>query len=94
MSALLAPVEEWVPQSASEREWETLRAASPQVVATIDRYLAQLSTFLAPRSVEKANTTLRQLVRWLVATPTSPPSPTSPGPTSRTTRSGWPPGPA
>ena len=68
MSALLAPVEEWVPKSASEREWEALRAASPQVVVTIDRYLAQLSTVLAPRSVEKANTTLRQLVRWLVAT--------------------------
>ena len=42
--------------------------ASPQVVATIDRYLAQLSTVLAPRSVTMANTTLRQLVRWLVAT--------------------------
>ena len=68
MSALLAPVDEWVPQTASEREWEVLRVASPQVVATIDRYLAQLSTVLAPRSVTMANTTLRQLVRWLVAT--------------------------
>ena len=67
MSALLSPVEEWVPKSASEREWETLRAASPQVVRTIDRYLVQLSTVLAPMSVEVADQTLRQLVRWLVA---------------------------
>ena len=44
-----------------------LLAASPQVVGTIDRYLVQLSTFLAPRSVEVADTTLRQLVRWMVA---------------------------
>ena len=31
------------------------------------RYLTQLSTFLAPRSVEAADNTLRQLARWLVA---------------------------
>ena len=31
------------------------------------RYLTQLGTFLAPRSVEAADNTLRQLARWLVA---------------------------
>ena len=31
------------------------------------RYLVQLTTFLAPRSVDVADSTLRQLARWLVA---------------------------
>ncbi len=38
---------------------------APQLVATMRRYLLQLTTFLAPRSVEVADTTLRQLTRWL-----------------------------
>ena len=31
------------------------------------RYLLQLTTFLSPRSVDVADSTLRQLARWLVA---------------------------
>jgi len=47
-------------------EWEQLRAAAPQAVATIHRYLRQLSTFLAPGSVTAAENALRQLARWMV----------------------------
>ena len=42
------------------------------------RYLVQLATFLAPRSVEVADNTLRQLAAGSPTPPTSPPSPTSP----------------
>ena len=31
------------------------------------RYLAQIATFLAPRSVVAADAALRQLARWLLA---------------------------
>jgi site-specific recombinase XerD len=61
----LAPVEAWFPSNASNREWAALSAQAPQLVATMRRYLLQLTTFLAPRSVEVADTTLRQLARWL-----------------------------
>ena len=67
MSALVAPIEPWVPETASDREWVVLAAICPQASATIGRYVQQLSTFLAPRSVELADTTLRQLVRWMAA---------------------------
>ena len=56
-----------VPASESERDWAELSTARPQVAATIGRYLIQLSTFLAPRTVESDDNTLRQLARWLVA---------------------------
>ena len=44
-----------------------LSAQAPQLAATMRRYLVQLTTFLAPRSVDVADSTLRQLARWLVA---------------------------
>ncbi len=66
MSAEAASVlEAWFPTNASNRDWAVLSARSPQLVATMRRYLLQLTTFLAPRSVELADTTLRQLARWL-----------------------------
>jgi len=58
-------VEAWFPSNASTREWAALSGRAPQLVATMRRYLVQLTTFLAPRSVEVADTTLRQLSRWL-----------------------------
>jgi hypothetical protein len=61
----LAPIEAWFPSNASNREWAILSGRAPQLVATMRRYLLQLTTFLAPRSVEIADTTLRQLARWL-----------------------------
>src|SRR5215203_6857658 len=63
----LAPVEAWSPSNASNREWAALSAQAPQLVATMRRYLLQLATFLAPRSVEVADTTLRQFARWLTS---------------------------
>jgi site-specific recombinase XerD len=65
MSATDVPVELWSPADASHREWAALSARAPQVVATMRRYLVQLATFLAPRSVEMADQTLRQFARWL-----------------------------
>jgi integrase len=55
----------WFPSNASNREWAVLSSAAPQLVATIRRYLVQLTTFLAPRSVEVADQTLRQFTHWL-----------------------------
>src|ERR1035437_3442435 len=67
MSALQAPLVAWIPETESEREWALLSAACPQVAVTMGRYLIQLRTFLAPRSVDAADNTMRQLARWLVA---------------------------
>jgi len=47
-------------------EWAQLQAAAPQAVMTIHRYLRQLGTFLAPRTVEAAESALRQFARWMV----------------------------
>jgi len=55
------------PEDESHREWAVLSAEAPQLAATMRRYLVQLTTFLAPRSVDVADSTLRQLARWLVA---------------------------
>jgi site-specific recombinase XerD len=52
---------------AAQREWEALSAQAPQLAATMRRYLIQLGTFLAPRSVDMASHTLRQFAGWLVA---------------------------
>lgn len=48
------------------RDWEDIAAAAPVMAATMQRYLAQTATFLAPRSVDAARIALRQLARWLV----------------------------
>ena len=66
MTAAAAPViEAWFPSNASTREWAVLSGSAPQLVATMRRYLLQLTTFLAPKSVDIADGTLRQLARWL-----------------------------
>jgi site-specific recombinase XerD len=52
---------------ASERDWAALSVEVPQLAATMRRYLIQLGTFLAPRSVDMASHTLRQFAGWLVA---------------------------
>jgi integrase len=48
-------------------EWAQITPAAPQLAATMRRYLGQLATFLAPRSVEVADSVLRQFARWLLA---------------------------
>jgi site-specific recombinase XerD len=65
MSAAEAIAEPWIPCDESHREWAELAARAPQMAATMRRYLIQLTTFLAPRSVDAADNTLRQLARWL-----------------------------
>jgi site-specific recombinase XerD len=65
VSAAEARAEVWIPRDESHREWAALSARAPQLVATMRRYLVQLTTFLAPRSVDVADSTLRQLARWL-----------------------------
>jgi site-specific recombinase XerD len=67
MSAVRATLQAWAPESESEREWVLLSAATPQLAGTMGRYLTQLGTFLAPRSVEGADNALRQFARWLIA---------------------------
>lgn len=56
--------EPWFATNASIHQWAELSATAPQLVSTMRRYLLQLSTFLAPRSVEVADNTLRQFARW------------------------------
>jgi hypothetical protein len=58
-------VEPWLACVESHREWAELSARAPQLAATMRRYLVQLTTFLAPRSVDAADNTLRQFARWL-----------------------------
>jgi site-specific recombinase XerD len=53
--------------SRSAAEWAQIAPAAPQLAATMRRYLGQLATFLAPRSVEVADSVLRQFAHWLLA---------------------------
>jgi len=66
VSALPAPDREPA-GSRSAAEWAQITPAAPQLAATMRRYLGQLATFLAPRSVEVADNVLRQFACWLLA---------------------------
>jgi site-specific recombinase XerD len=55
-----------VPGSIAAGQWAQIQAAAPQAATTIQRYLRQLGTFLAPASVVAAENALRQLARWMV----------------------------
>jgi site-specific recombinase XerD len=52
--------------STAASEWARIEAAAPLVAALVRRYLRQLGTFLAPRSVDAAENALRQFARWLI----------------------------
>jgi site-specific recombinase XerD len=65
MTAAEALTDPWVPGDVSHREWSELATRAPQLTATMRRYLVQLTTTLAPRSVEAADYTLRQFAGWL-----------------------------
>jgi hypothetical protein len=67
VSAAEAVVKPWIPRPESHREWPELSVGAPQLAATMRRYRLQLTTFLAPHSVDVADNTLRQLARWLLA---------------------------
>ncbi len=55
-----------VPGSIAAAQWAQIRAAAPQVTATIQRYLQRLGVFLAPGSVAAAENALRQFARWMI----------------------------
>ena len=65
MTTAAATIDPWDPAPASHRDWAELSVCAPQLAATFRRYLIQLTTFLAPRSVDVADSTLRQFTRWL-----------------------------
>jgi site-specific recombinase XerD len=65
MSAIEPAVGTWSATPVSHRDWAELSARVPQLAATMRRYLIQLTTSLAPRSVDAADNTLRQFTRWL-----------------------------
>jgi len=64
MSVIEPTTELSVGADASQRDWAVLSARAPQLTATMRRYLIQCSTFLAPRSIDAAENTLRQFTRW------------------------------
>ena len=65
MSAVPAPERQPAGWHAGA-EWAEIAAAAPQAAATMRRYLRQLGTFLAPRSVDAADGALRQFARWML----------------------------
>jgi site-specific recombinase XerD len=52
--------------SKSALEWAQIAAQAPRMADTLGRYLSQAATFLAPRSIEVADTLLRQFAFWLL----------------------------
>ena len=65
MSAVPAPERQPAGWHA-DAEWAEIEIAAPRVAAMMRRYLRQLGTFLAPRSVDAADSALRQLARWMI----------------------------
>jgi len=61
------PVEKPTPtRSQSQREWQRIAAARPQLAATAAKYLSQLGLSLRPASVVVADAALRQLALYLL----------------------------
>ena len=61
-----AVAEQRLTAAKATSEWVQIAAQAPQMADTLGRYLVQVGAFLAPRSVEAADTALRQLARWLL----------------------------
>lgn len=65
----VAAVEQPEPRrSQSQREWQRIAAARPQLADTAARYLSQLALSLRPASVVVADAALRQLALYLIDT--------------------------
>ncbi|HEY5011745.1 MAG TPA: tyrosine-type recombinase/integrase [Acidimicrobiia bacterium] len=60
------PAEKFETVTAAGRGWERINRIAPTMAATMGRYLEQVATFLAPRSVEVADISLRQFAGWLL----------------------------
>jgi site-specific recombinase XerD len=56
--------------SRAAAEWAQISQDAPQLAATMRRYLTRVAAFLAPRSVDVADSTLRQLARWALTSTT------------------------
>jgi hypothetical protein len=54
------------PGSTAASQWAQIHAVSPQVVATMQRYLQRLAAFQAPTSVDVAENTLRIFAGWML----------------------------
>jgi site-specific recombinase XerD len=65
VSAVPAPERQPAGRHA-DAEWAEIAATAPEAAATMRRYLRQLGTFLAPRSVDAADGALRQFARWML----------------------------
>ncbi len=65
MSAVPARVRQPAGMHA-DADWAQIEAAAPRVAAVMRRYLRQLGTILAPRSVDAADSALRQFARWMI----------------------------
>jgi len=50
----------------ADAEWAQIQVTAPRVAAMMRRYLRQLGAFLAPRSVDAADSALRQFARWML----------------------------
>ena len=48
-------------------QWAQIQAGAPQVVVTMQRYLARLAAFQAPASVDVAENSLRIFAAWMLA---------------------------
>jgi site-specific recombinase XerD len=53
--------------STAASQWAQIHAVSPQVVATMQRYLQRLAAFQAPASVDVAELSLRQFAQWMLS---------------------------
>ena len=53
--------------STAAAQWTQIHAVSPQVVATMQRYLMRLAAFQAPASVDVAVPSLRQFAQWMLS---------------------------
>lgn len=65
--SLAAQPDRPAPGSVAAAQWAEFEAVAPLLVRTMRRYLDQVATFLAPTSVDVAETSLRQLAEWLLA---------------------------
>ena len=65
MSASAAAWVSNTPDKISD-DWQHIAARAPRLASTMNRYLTQSSTFLAPRSIEAASLALRQFAFWLL----------------------------
>jgi site-specific recombinase XerD len=53
--------------STAAAQWAHINAMTPQIAATMQRYLQRLAAFQAPASVDVAELSLRQFAQWMLS---------------------------